>query len=94
MVFAGIQCPPRLPGQTILSRRCPHSHQELLTHTLPPEVDAIELFNPTAVEVDLGGWFLSDDGAVPGNTRFRNTVIAAGGYRVFTESIQSLPEPA
>src|SRR5262249_55478807 len=59
---------------------------EILTHTEPPEVDWIELFNPNAFDVDLGGWFLSDDGGWP--TKFRippSTMIRAGGYRVFTE---------
>ncbi|HXJ56283.1 MAG TPA: lamin tail domain-containing protein [Verrucomicrobiae bacterium] len=59
---------------------------EILTHTEPPEVDWIELFNPNVFEVDLGGWFLSDDGGWP--TKFRipqGTMIRAGGYRVFTE---------
>ncbi|HXJ74240.1 MAG TPA: CotH kinase family protein, partial [Candidatus Dormibacteraeota bacterium] len=60
---------------------------EILTHTEPPEVDWIELFNPNVFEVDLGGWFLSDDGGWP--TKFRippGTMIPAGGYRVFTEA--------
>src|SRR6185436_11984822 len=60
---------------------------EILTHTEPPELDWIELFNPNAFDVDLGGWFLSDDGGVP--TKFRippGTIIPAGGYRVFTEA--------
>lgn len=60
---------------------------EILTHTDPPAVDAIELFNPTAQDVDLGGWFLSDDGTVPQKFRIlEGTVIPAGGYHVFTET--------
>ena len=59
---------------------------EILTHTEPPEVDWIELFNPTAFDVDLGGWFLSDDGGLPAKFRIApGTTIPAGGYRVFTE---------
>src|SRR6185436_2238836 len=60
---------------------------EILTHTEPPGVDWIELFNPNAFDIDLGGWFLSDDGGWP--TKFRippGTVISAGGYLVFTEA--------
>ncbi|MGA4579421.1 lamin tail domain-containing protein [Limisphaera sp. VF-2] len=38
---------------------------EVLTHTDPPLVDAIELYNPTAATVDVGGWFLTDDRSVP-----------------------------
>jgi hypothetical protein len=59
---------------------------ELLTHTDLPDIDAIELFNPTAAAVDITGWFLSDDGALPKKFRIPDgTSISAGGYRVFTE---------
>ena len=49
--------------------------------------DWFELFNPTATNVDIGGWFLSDD--APGPKKFRipdGTMIAADGYLVFTET--------
>ncbi|PYJ58957.1 MAG: hypothetical protein DME24_14455, partial [Verrucomicrobia bacterium] len=60
---------------------------ELLTHTDLPQVDEIELFNPTAGDVDIGGWFISDDLKTPKKFRIRNgTTILAGGYRVFTEA--------
>lgn len=60
---------------------------ELLTHTRPLESDAIELFNPTAAAVDLGGWFLSDDPAAPKKFRIpAGHTIPAGGYLVFDES--------
>jgi len=60
---------------------------EALTHPELPDVDAVELFNPNDVDVDLGGWFLSDDPAQP--TKFRipdGTMIPARGVRVFTET--------
>ncbi len=60
---------------------------EALTHTDPPAVDSIELHNPTAATVNVGGWFLTDDAAFP--TKFRipdATTIEAGGYRVFSEA--------
>ena len=60
---------------------------EALTHPLLPDPDAIELYNPTASEVDLGGWFLTDDSKTP--IKFRipyGTMIPAGGYLVFTET--------
>lgn len=66
---------------------------EALTHTDLPLVDSIELHNPTASEVNLSGWFLTDDGKTP--TKFRipdGTTIAAGGYLVFTEA-QFNPTP-
>ena len=60
---------------------------EVLSAAVPPDVDAIELFNPSASDLDLGGWFLSDDPALP--TKFRipdQTWIPALGFRVFTET--------
>lgn len=60
---------------------------EALTHSDLPQVDAIELHNPTASPVNIGGWFLTDDGALP--VRFRipdGTIIASGQYLVFNET--------
>jgi len=34
---------------------------EVLTHTDPPNVDWIELHNTSAAEIDVGGWYLSDE---------------------------------
>jgi hypothetical protein len=59
---------------------------EALTHTDPPQVDTIELYNPTANAVNLGGWFLTDDASNPIKYRIpSNTMILAGGYAQFTE---------
>ena len=58
---------------------------EVLTSALA-ESDAIELFNPEAASVDLGGWFLSDEKDAPKKYRFpEGTAIAAGGYLVLHE---------
>ena len=66
---------------------------EALTHSDPPAVDAIELYNPTAAAADIGGWFLTDDAALPTKFRIPNgTMIAAGGYLVFDET-QFNPTP-
>src|SRR5207247_3071577 len=60
---------------------------ELLTHTDPPQVDAIELFNPASADVNIGGWFISDDPGRPKKFRIPDpTVIYAGDSRVFTEA--------
>lgn len=60
---------------------------EVLTHTDLPQVDSIELYNPTAGHVNIGGWFLSDDPMVPQKYRIPdNTDMGPGEYRVFTES--------
>jgi hypothetical protein len=60
---------------------------EALTHTDPPSVDAIELFNPTAGDVNIGGWLLTDDRSAPRKYRLpANTMIFAGSFLVFDES--------
>lgn len=60
---------------------------EVLSASVPPEVDVIELFNPNPVPVDISGWFLTD---TPGNPRkFRipdGTILPAGAYIPFDES--------
>jgi len=59
---------------------------EALAASLPPDLDAIELFNPTAAAVDLSGWFLTDDRKEPKKFRIPDgTIIPAGGYVVFDE---------
>jgi hypothetical protein len=60
---------------------------ELLSRPALPGLDTVELFNPTATAVNLGGWFLSDDAGVPKKYRFpANTVIAPGGFLVLDET--------
>ncbi len=57
---------------------------EVLTHTDPPLKDSIELFNPTATNVNIGGWYLTDEPDTPKKFRIpNNTIIPAGGYIVF-----------
>jgi hypothetical protein len=66
---------------------------EALAHTDPPQVDSIELWNPGPGNVDIGGWFLTDDFYTPRKYRMpAGTVIAAGAYRVFSE-LQFNPQP-
>jgi len=60
---------------------------EALTHTDLPDVDAIEIHNPTANGVSLGGWFLTDDFNTPKKFRIPNgTSLTAGGFVVFSET--------
>ena len=60
---------------------------EVLTHTDLPAVDAIELYNPNTSDVNIGGWFLSDDSNAPRKYRIApGTMIGAQSYRVFTEA--------
>jgi hypothetical protein len=66
---------------------------EVLAHTDLPQVDSVELYNPTTNVVDISGWFISDD--LTNVTKFRipnGTTIAAGGYVSFNES-QFNPTP-
>ncbi len=60
---------------------------EILAHTDAPQSDAIELYNPTVSAIDVGGWYLSDEGNELQKYQIPlGTVIAAGGYLVFDES--------
>jgi CotH protein/lamin tail-like protein/Ig-like domain-containing protein/thrombospondin type 3 repeat protein len=65
---------------------------EALTRTAVT-MDAIELYNPNTNDVNVSGWYLTDDFADPFKFRIPDgTVIAAGGYRVFSEG-QFNPNP-
>jgi hypothetical protein len=60
---------------------------EVLTASLLPQVDVIELFNPTGRPADLGGWFLTDDNKVPAKYRLpEGTILEAGGFGLFDET--------
>jgi hypothetical protein len=70
--------PPDFPGVVV---------SEALTHTDPPQVDFVELANPTGSTADISGWFLSDDPDDPKKYRFTDgTTIAPGGFIVRTET--------
>jgi hypothetical protein len=59
---------------------------EIVANTTPPQIDRIELFNPTVSTVDIGGWFLSDAFQTPQKFHIPDgTFIAAGGFVVFSE---------
>jgi hypothetical protein len=56
---------------------------EVLAHTDWPQVDAVELYNPTSAAVNIGGWYLTDNFDKPTRYRFPNsTIIPANGYIV------------
>jgi hypothetical protein len=60
---------------------------EVLSHTDPPAVDAIELYNAETSPADVGGWWLSDDSTDPAKFRIpAGTTIPAGGYVYFDEA--------
>ena len=58
---------------------------EALTHTDLPQVDAVELYNPSASSADISGWFLTDDFKAQKKYRF-NTSIPAGGFLTVDEN--------
>ncbi len=65
---------------------------EVLSHTDPPLEDAIELYNPGPLPVDLSGWYLSN--SLERWRKYRlpaGTVLPAGGYRVFYEAQFNAP---
>jgi hypothetical protein len=60
---------------------------EVLTHSDPTLVDAIEFYNPTAAAINIGGWYLSDDSDNYQKYRITDgTSITAGGFLVIDES--------
>ncbi len=59
---------------------------ELLAHTDPPLEDAVELYNPTSADLNIGGWFLSNSSENIKKYRIPDgTVIKAGGFYVLYE---------
>ncbi|HPE54808.1 MAG TPA: CotH kinase family protein [Bacteroidales bacterium] len=44
--------------------------------------DWIELYNNSASDIDLSGWYLSDNAANPGKWTFPDTLIQGGGYLI------------
>jgi hypothetical protein len=60
---------------------------EVLTHTDPPLYDSIELHNPTASAINIGGWYLSDSDAHFKKYRIpTGTTLNAGSYMTFDEA--------
>ncbi len=70
---------------------------ELLAHSHAENPDWVELYNTTAQDINIGGWFLSDnDSDDPNIMKYRipdGTVIEAGDYYVFVED-QTFGNPA
>ncbi|HPS13396.1 MAG TPA: lamin tail domain-containing protein, partial [Prolixibacteraceae bacterium] len=59
---------------------------EVLSNSEKPETDAIELYNPNKAQVNIGGWYLSDDRNTPKKWKIpAGTTIPANGYKVFYE---------
>lgn len=59
---------------------------EAVSHTTPPALDSVELYNTASEQADISGWFLTDDFTTPMKYRIPNgTVLGPGAFRVFTE---------
>lgn len=64
---------------------------EILAASETGEPDAVELYNPLSVPVDLSGWELSDDSRPGNGHRFApGTVVNAGGYLTLTSDLTGL----
>lgn len=60
---------------------------EILTHTDPPLEDAVELFNATGGDLNIGGWYLSDSQSDLKRYRIPDgTILPAGGFKVFYQN--------
>ena len=61
---------------------------EVLANPTVPGGDLIELHNTTSQPIDVGGWWLSDDGSNLLKYQLAaNTVIVAGGYLVLSDAL-------
>jgi len=63
---------------------------EALTHTDAPQLDGIEIHNPTTATVDLRGWYLTDDRSVPQKARIPDSaeyLLGPGGFTVINETV-------
>ena len=57
---------------------------EVLSNPIPPDDDAIELWNPNTAPVDVGCWYLTDNKNAPRKFMIPpGTVIPGGGFVVF-----------
>ncbi len=65
---------------------------EVLTNSVLPLTDTVELYNPTASAVAVTDWWLTDDTSIPKKYRIPATTIPAGGYVSFNEA-QFNPTP-
>ncbi|HLP75319.1 MAG TPA: lamin tail domain-containing protein, partial [Candidatus Paceibacterota bacterium] len=72
--------PYLVPNLVVVNEVMAHSHDAL--------PDWIELYNNSSKDVNLGGWWLSDNPAVPMKYRIANgTILPAHGYAVFYEDL-------
>lgn len=69
---------PRIKVTEVLARPGDRGHP----------LEAVELFNPHSTNVNIGGWYLSDQREVPQGFRLPpNTVVPAHGYLMLDETV-------
>ena len=75
------------PGQADMPSTVPRVFiNEVLTRGEDPYEDAIELFNPGTNDVDISGWFLTDDFGEPQKYRMpRGATVPAGSFLALDE---------
>jgi hypothetical protein len=60
---------------------------EVLSSSVAPQVDFVEIYNPTASAVDISNWWLSDDSLARQKYRLpAGSIVPAQGFLVFTEA--------
>ena len=60
---------------------------EALTHTDPPLLDTVELYNPGANAADISGWWLTDSFGTPKKYEFPpGTIVPARSYLLINEA--------
>ena len=59
---------------------------EILAHTDAPLKDSVELYNPTDSDIDIGGWFLTDDPVFPRQIQLSaELIVPAQSYFVLSD---------
>jgi len=59
---------------------------EVASSNFSPEIDFIELYNPTNENVNIGGWYITDNRKIPEKWQIpEGTIIASNSYIVFYE---------
>ena len=60
---------------------------EVLTHSVPPALDLIEIHNPSGSIANVNDWFLTDDFGTPKKYRIHDRPpLPPGGYMIFSEA--------
>ena len=82
------------PGTAGIGPYRPVVINEVLTHTDPPIEDAIELYNQTGTNVDVGNWYLSNQRLDPAKFHIpAGTIIPPHSFKVFYEQRGVLGAP-